>query len=695
MPQRNYSRKLLTPTSALALAFAGTILVAGPAVAAPLTATTEAELVTAINTANTDVELDVITLGGSFTLTANLPVITESLQIIGTGNTIDGGDFTAFDVEGTTPNIDTTFTNITVSNAAYGINALASNVTVAGSAFDNAPVLVVGSGITVTVSNSSFDNAVNADGFNTDVTDSSAVTIAGSSADGNRYDGIAVEAQKSTITITSSSADSNREKGFNLGSYVGSIVTVSGSSADLNGKDGWDGAITTASTLNISSSTATNNGDNGFEIDAFDASTVTLTTLSAVDNDDQGFDTDPWSGSAITVSNSSASGNGDDGFQASSLNSGSSVTYTNLVSTNNLDKGFAIDVDGGSATGSNLTATGNVHSGLDVSSKSQGLTTVSDSSFTGTTGDFGVTLEPQEGSNLTLQRVTVTGNSRGGISVDDFGSGDGSAVTISDSTLADNTGTGLDISGAANADIVLERSTISGNSLSERAAVYALLNGDSSLTVRNSTVSGNTPDQGGFNVDPESDATATVTISHSTIVNNTSNNGSDTGGISLSSVQYSITHSIIAGNTRDGVPSDLAFDTLAAPSGSINYSLVQTSATAALAAVDAGTGNLKNAAANLGPLVDNGGLTRTHLPVDGSPVINAGNPAVSGAPDTDQRGEIRIVGVIDLGAVEIPQALAIAGLDTTPYIVGGGTLLALGGVLLFLVARRRHTAHEA
>src|SRR5438045_8503037 len=51
----------------------------------------------------------------------------------------------------------------------------------------------------------------------------------------------------------------------------------------------------------------------------------------------------------------------------------------------------------------------------------------------------------------------------------------------------------------------------------------------------------------------------------------------------------------------------------------------------------------------LGPLADNGGPTRTHALLPGSPAINAGNS--SGAPATDQRGAGR-VGPVDIGAYE-------------------------------------------
>src|SRR5438270_8966073 len=70
------------------------------------------------------------------------------------------------------------------------------------------------------------------------------------------------------------------------------------------------------------------------------------------------------------------------------------------------------------------------------------------------------------------------------------------------------------------------------------------------------------------------------------------------------------------------------------------------------------TGNQVGTAAapldpRLGPLQDNGGPTATRLPLPGSPLINAGDPAFQPPPATDQRGRPRVQnGRIDIGATE-------------------------------------------
>jgi hypothetical protein len=72
----------------------------------------------------------------------------------------------------------------------------------------------------------------------------------------------------------------------------------------------------------------------------------------------------------------------------------------------------------------------------------------------------------------------------------------------------------------------------------------------------------------------------------------------------------------------------------------------------------------------LGPLAANGGSTLTHMPLPGSPVIGAGDPAfvpgVNGAPEFDQRGApfTRLAGArIDIGAVEVQAVDGAFGAD--------------------------------
>ena len=68
-----------------------------------------------------------------------------------------------------------------------------------------------------------------------------------------------------------------------------------------------------------------------------------------------------------------------------------------------------------------------------------------------------------------------------------------------------------------------------------------------------------------------------------------------------------------------------------------------------------GAGDQINTDPLLGPLQDNGGLTLTHMPLPGSPAIEAGDPNFTRPPFNDQRGVCfyRVFGRrIDVGSVE-------------------------------------------
>lgn len=98
----------------------------------------------------------------------------------------------------------------------------------------------------------------------------------------------------------------------------------------------------------------------------------------------------------------------------------------------------------------------------------------------------------------------------------------------------------------------------------------------------------------------------------------------------------------------------------------------------------------------LGALQNNGGRTDTRLPASNSPALSNGGPSL-GAPSLDQRftGFPRIVGTLDVGAVEIPAALAATGSTGLPIwvpIVGGIVLLAGIGFVVFSVINRRKGA---
>ena len=121
--------------------------------------------------------------------------------------------------------------------------------------------------------------------------------------------------------------------------------------------------------------------------------------------------------------------------------------------------------------------------------------------------------------------------------------------------------------------------------------------------------------------------------------------------------------------------------------------------------------NLTGVSPNLGPLQDNGGPTPTHAPLTGSPVVDAGNPAVPGSSDTacealDQQGVTRPQGArCDIGAVEVGGTPTTSTTTTTssttttiPSLCGqvpqGGCQVALSGKGSLLIKDRSDDAKD-
>lgn len=150
------------------------------------------------------------------------------------------------------------------------------------------------------------------------------------------------------------------------------------------------------------------------------------------------------------------------------------------------------------------------------------------------------------------------------------------------------------------------------------------------LVVHNSTITGTE-----FAVAGISSNAAPVLIESSTLVNNEEL-------FILDGATVTVRNSIIS--TDEVVPLGAVLEALS--SSHTLWNGVDEDAAALLA----GDGNLINVDPQLGALADNGGFTRTMLPAADSPVIDAG-----GDTDlvTDQRGGPRVIGVLDLGSVEV------------------------------------------
>jgi hypothetical protein len=211
-------------------------------------------------------------------------------------------------------------------------------------------------------------------------------------------------------------------------------------------------------------------------------------------------------------------------------------------------------------------------------------------------------------------------------------------------------------------------STISGNQAAYNGGGVCFLGGATPRSsIRNSTVSGNVAAICGgglylYNI-------RELPIANSTIAGNTS--ATRGGGIATTIWNYTggdnvvLNSAIIAGNSA-GNGADLSFYS-SHPIVS-NNSLIGVANSGGFTLT--GIGNLTGTLAVplnalLGPLADNGGPTKTHALLPGSPAINAGNITVGLAFDQRGPNHPRVVGsAADIGAFEIgPPAVSSVVVD--------------------------------
>ena len=294
------------------------------------------------------------------------------------------------------------------------------------------------------------------------------------------------------------------------------------------------------------------------------------------------------------------------------------------------------------------------------------------------------------GSKVTLERVVVSGNRS---TIDPGGgivSSDGMKnLTLIDCTISDNVGrygAGLwvhpDFSGGV---IRILRSTISGNhavaTLNDSVSgigggVYVEYVQQNSVTleITNSTISGNVADRIGGAMYLTGKLTAA--INDTTITGNSAGQDSDaicdeTGGMPNSGPM--LRRSIIAGNGLDSVPdcggsySDFKHD--------YGYNVIVGTCVGALGP-ESTTKIVTSNGAMLSDLANNGGLTKTHLPLAGSPVFNmipVGSPGCTPG-STDQRGVSRPQSTgCDSGSVESKGAI-----NRPPTIAGAALTRTVG-----------------
>jgi CSLREA domain-containing protein len=276
------------------------------------------------------------------------------------------------------------------------------------------------------------------------------------------------------------------------------------------------------------------------------------------------------------------------------------------------------------------------------------------------------------GAKLTLNRCVVTGNSTNdGASIDNGG---GIALIynsspsiqpqfyLNDTTVSNNTGGNGGGVYSENAIIIFQRSTLSGNisKSSGGGGFYAVGGTFNNVQLLNCTISGNstTGNGGGFQ-----STNGTYLFSNTTVTQNTATGNG--GGIYKPFGTFTLKNNIIVGNT--GASGSDCVGTFTSSGGNVFGSSGGCTAGGSDTTATSASSVLNTTLAN------NGGLTKTHRLITGSPALDFG----SGCEATDQRGVTRPIdgngdssAICDAGSYEFdpvnPTVSSIVRDDASP-----------------------------
>ncbi|MDX1436592.1 MAG: choice-of-anchor Q domain-containing protein [Anaerolineales bacterium] len=366
-----------------------------------------------------------------------------------------------------------------------------------------------------------------------------------------------------------------------------------------------------------------------------------------------------------------------------------------------------------------------------ISNISSTLTVLDSAIQANSTGSSGGGLHNYQGQLFVFQTDVVNNTamfSGGGI----FNRGANSQATINDSVISNNTGTGG--GGVANqGKITISNTVIAGNiSLFVGGALFNYNSNPNrgAAKISNTSVVANDAFEGGGLAN-----TGDLIVTGSTIANNSANVGG--GGVSSQGV-FTMTNSTLSGNSVSGDGGGVRFSSFhmylnnvtitnnsaggengnggggiyiyasegdritiqnSILAGNIDQSLTspQHDCGAAFGEISSGGHNLIGVTDGcqlvpgpgdmtgtlsapldplLGPLQDYGGPTETHLPLEGSPAIDSGSPAVPGSDPIacetiDQRGLSRPLGLAcDIGPYEVG-GLLVEKIDLIdPVLIG-------------------------
>ena len=283
------------------------------------------------------------------------------------------------------------------------------------------------------------------------------------------------------------------------------------------------------------------------------------------------------------------------------------------------------------------------------------------------------------GGSLYLNNVNLFSNSTEGM---DASGGAVAAVnadvTIYNTSVNENSTSGLGAHGGgvyvANGNLTVRDSSIVNNDVTATdgygtgaygGGIYTDtdLLGTQTAIIKNSTVSGNTSQSRGGGI---YNADGLLVIKHSTITNNEALLGMGGGIASHGDAQTrtEVLSSIVSGNFANNTTTTTSDDVSVTGGAiqsflSLGYNLVGSGIGGSAITAFSATGDLTGVNdPMLGTLGFNGGTTMTHVVLEDSLAINAGDPDFdpndfTPAMNTDQRGADRVqVGRIDIGAVE-------------------------------------------
>ena len=298
----------------------------------------------------------------------------------------------------------------------------------------------------------------------------------------------------------------------------------------------------------------------------------------------------------------------------------------------------------------------------------------------------------------------------------------GVAITISNSSILNNSA--IEGGGIYNRNgvVLLSNSVISGNVASQNGGGIFNNRGSAVMTVTTSTIVGNLANKAGGGI--HNNDGARMVVMNSSILSNRADGSADSGGAIFNETESSLAmqNSTVSGNVADYAVTNegmmgLAHVTIAsnsdvAATGGVGFKNLTATVPSQVVmhntviadhvldcsndqagALDSTVNNLNNlietdAACSNGttlssdpqllPLADNGGATLTHLFAETSPLLNGADSTSCAAlvgGSVDQRGLMRPAGACDIGAIEL-----IAGISVDNVMVTGvnsGTVNAI------------------